>query len=300
MTTRALVLGGGGPVGIAWEAGLLTGLAEGGADLSNADFIVGTSAGSFVGAQLALGHEPAAIARPLLARAEPSSREAPQSNAGAAYRPPDLTPLMVLMEESVAGKRPAEEIRRDIGAFALKAETMSEDAFIASFGHLLRDLPENAWPERGYACTAVDALTGAFVVWNQEAHVGLARAVASSCSVPGVYPPITINGRRYVDGGMRSSTNVDVAKGYDIVTVVAVTTGVGDAARNARLRERLDAEIAELRENGSAVEVITPDAPSQEAFGANLMDFRRRPAAVEAGMAQGRAAGEPLAAFWNA
>lgn len=299
MTTRALVLGGGGPVGIAWEAGLLTGLAEQGVNLAGADFIVGTSAGSFVGAQLALGYEPATIARPLIGRAEPSAREAPQSASGAGYRPPDLAPLMALMEESAAGARPAKEIRRDIGAFALQAPVMSEEAFIASFGHVLRDLPEDAWPERGYACTAVDALTGEFVVWNREAHVGLARAVASSCSVPGIYPPMTINGRRYIDGGMRSSTNVDVAKGYDRVAVVAVTTGVGDAARNARLRERLDAETAELRAAGSTVEVITPDAASQEAFGVNLMDFRHRPAAVEAGMIQGRAEAERLAGFWN-
>ena len=64
--TRALVLGGGGPVGIAWESGLLNGLADGGVDASNADFIMGTSAGSFVGARLAMGHDPRGFAAPFM------------------------------------------------------------------------------------------------------------------------------------------------------------------------------------------------------------------------------------------
>ena len=68
MTTKALVLGGGGPVGIAWETGLLAGLAEGGIDLSHADYILGTSAGAFVGAQLAMGRSPAKLVATILAR----------------------------------------------------------------------------------------------------------------------------------------------------------------------------------------------------------------------------------------
>ena len=121
--SRALVLGGGGPVGIAWESGLLAGLAENGVDFSNADFIVGTSAGSFVGAQLALGRSPAHIAAPDLAGAVP----APASSGP----PPDLTTLITKMLEAASGKRPAEEVRAEIGAWALNSPTMSEEDFIA-------------------------------------------------------------------------------------------------------------------------------------------------------------------------
>src|SRR5438045_1769616 len=81
--TRALVLGGGGPVGIAWESGLLAGLAQAGVDLGKADFIMGTSAGSFVGARLALGAETAKLAEPIVADAESPVR--PMNRGG---RPP--------------------------------------------------------------------------------------------------------------------------------------------------------------------------------------------------------------------
>jgi NTE family protein len=125
----------------------------------------------------------------------------------------------------------------------------------------------------------------------------MSRAIASSCSVPGVYPPITINGRRYIDGGMRSGTNADLAKGYDNVIVVAVRAGVeGPMAEVSK--KRLESELATLTESGSAFTLITPDAASQEAFGVNLMDFTRRAGAADAGLAQGRAEAEALKGKW--
>src|ERR1700691_2639059 len=114
--TKALVLGGGGPVGVAWESGLLAGLAESGVDLSSADFIVGTSAGSFVGAQLALGRSPAQIAAPDLAGAVTAP--------AASGPPPDLTTLITKMVEAATSQRPAEEVRAEIGAWALKSPAM--------------------------------------------------------------------------------------------------------------------------------------------------------------------------------
>ena len=78
-------------------------------------------------------------------------------------------------------------------------------------------------------------------MWNKEAGVGVKWAVASSCAVPGVFPPITIKGRRYVDGGMRSPTNADLAKGYDAVIAVSVT---GASADPAMTRSRAEAAEA--------------------------------------------------------
>ncbi len=298
MTKKALVLGGGGPVGIAWESGLLTGFAAAGVDLSDADFILGTSAGSFVGAQLAMGAKPASLAAPFLAMADapPKPRTEPRDPARPA---PDLTLLMRKMAEAASGVRPAQEVRAEIGAWALEQSPMSEDAFIQSFGRFLAELPADAWPRKGYACTAVDAADGSFRLWDKAAGVGLARAVASSCSVPGVYPPVTINGRRYIDGGMRSAVNADMATGYDLVVVVAirVATGAGEAAQ--RMREALDAELRVLKDGGARVELVTPDDASVAAFGPNLMDMRRRPAAAQAGVIQGRAGADAIRPAWN-
>ncbi|HEV2533116.1 patatin-like phospholipase family protein [Phenylobacterium sp.] len=295
--SRALVLGGGGPVGIAWECGLIAGLAKQGVDLGQADFILGTSAGSFVGARLAMGDEPAGLAEPILAEAgrAPPPAPGPQGER----RPPDLSKLMEMMGEAQAGLGNPAEARARIGAFALEAQTIGEEAFIASFGRTLAGLDEAYWPPREFACTAVDAETGGFQLWTRGSGVGLARAVASSCSVPGIYPPVTLKGRRYIDGGMRSSTNADLATGHARVVVVAIRVagGLGGAAAE-RIRARLDEEIATLRDGGAEVALVTPDEASQQAFGPNLMDFRRRPDAAAAGLAQGAALAAELAARW--
>jgi NTE family protein len=285
--TRALVLGGGGPVGIAWEAGLVAGLVEAGIDLSQADLIVGTSAGSVVGAQLAMGLTPAAVVAPY------TGGDLPSSPSERLSTPPDLTPLIGKLMESYAGERPAVEVYKEIGAWALAAQTMSEEDFVGSFR--LSHLPAGYWPPKKFSCTAVGATSGEFVEWNQAAGVALERAVASSCAVPGVYPPITINGQRYVDGGMRSGTNADLAKGYDVVVIVAVSS----AALPEVFRRPLDREMKVLGESGSRIELIRPDAESLASFGPNLMDARMRPAAAANGIRQGKAGLESLKTLWG-
>lgn len=295
--TRALVLGGGGPVGIAWEAGLLAGLAEAGVDLGAADFIVGTSAGSFVGSQVAGGRAAKAIAEAILAEEKLTAPPPGAIERQPAGSTPNLQPLFRMMEESRAGVRDPQEVRREIGAFALAAQTIDEPSFIKSFGRSLSERQEG-WPGT-FACTAVDAETGDFVVWDAASGVRLAEAVASSCSVPGVYPPITLKGRRYIDGGMRSATNADLARGHDLVVVVQVQVASPDPAISERMRRPLEAEIAALREAGARVETIAPDEASLTVFGPNLMNGRVRPAACRAGLAQGRALAETLKGVWS-
>jgi NTE family protein len=295
--SRALVLGGGGPVGIAWESGLLNGLADGGVDVAAADFIMGTSAGSFVGARLAMGVDPRTFAAPFIdAPASPKSSDRPARPTAPAA---NLTGLMKLMAEAQSGAIPAEEAMKALGRYAREASTVSEEDFVASFGANFAGLPEEFWPDRPYACTAVDTESGEFKLWTADSKIGLKRAVASSCSVPGVYPPVTIGGRRYMDGGMRSGTNADLAKGHDKVLVVIVRASAAAGPQAERARARIDAELKTLAESGAAVEALGPDEASSAAMGVNLMDFRKRPAAAAAGLAQGRAQAAALKAFWG-
>lgn len=295
-TKRALVLGAGGPVGIAWETGLLAGLAQAGVDLSDADFIVGTSAGSIVGAQIAMGKAPGDLAAsipsavtPLLGSLSPLS-ESPDS---------DFTNFIDKMAEAISGKRPAREVRVEIGKWALRTETIGEEMFIAVLGCLFNELADDRWPERNFACTAVDALSGELVVWNKDAGASIKRAIASSCSVPGLFPPITINGRRYMDGGTHSATHADLAKGYDTAVVLAVSGTAGDPELAAQFRRQLDHELIELRESGTRVELVVPDASSIRGFGPNLMDPRNAAQAAEAGLSQGNVQATTLRSIWS-
>jgi NTE family protein len=127
--------------------------------------------------------------------------------------------------------------------------------------------------------------------------VPLSRAVASSCSVPGVFPAITINGRKYMDGGMRSATNADLAKDYSKALVVAVRLAGGELGE--RMMQPLERELQVIRDAGGEVGLITPDDACMEAFGGNLMNPRNRPAAAKAGLEQGRSLAAGFKAFWG-
>jgi len=295
MPTRAVVLGGGGPVGIAWESGIAAGLAEEGVDLSEADLFIGTSAGSVVGAQLALGRPPRELPGVDLALG------GPQTAAGRAQPQIDITGLIERFTKLFTSDRPQEELRAEVGTFALEAKTMSEEEWLATFGRL-EEMGADAWPERRFICTAVDTADGSFAAWDNESGVALGRAVASSCAVPGIFPPVSINGRRYMDGGLRSATNADLASGYDTIVLIALMPGastMGPPGMLERFRLRLQGEIDGLRVRGSAVELVQPDEASQAAFGMNLMDFTRRGPAAEAGIRQGRLEAARLRDLWG-
>jgi NTE family protein len=134
------------------------------------------------------------------------------------------------------------------------------------------------------------------VVGDERSDADLVRAVASSCSVPGIFPPITIGGRRYIDGGMRSATNADLADGHDTVLIFSMLTG---ARATSMLASGFDEELGKLRANGASVEVVAPDEEAGEQIGPNLMDPAVAPAAAEAGVRQGGRAAERVRALWS-
>ena len=281
--TYALVLGGGGVTGIAWETGLLKGLRDAGLDLTGADLIVGTSAGSVVGAQIATG----------VSLDELYTRQVQPVNT-AVERAPDIGPLTEFLgaagSQSPQGMaRPTQEVLAWIGAQARAAGTgISEGSRLEV---VMARLPIHQWPERRLLVTAIDTEDGSLVTWDRTSGIPLPLAVASSCAVPWVYPPVTINERRYMDGGVRSTTNADVAAGFEMVLIVAPMGGFMPAA--------LEDEVACLRSAGSRVDVILPDQSALDAIGPNPLDPARRPASAEAGLAQAESAAATLSPAWE-
>jgi NTE family protein len=109
--------------------------------------------------------------------------------------------------------------RQEIGRLALDAATMSEEQSIQR----VDTLAKRDWPAK-FRATAVNVRTGQGIVWDRGSGVPLDRAVASSCALPGIWSPIAINGERYMDGGIRSMLNSDLASGHSAVIVVSCFT----------------------------------------------------------------------------
>jgi len=256
MQRTALVLGAGGITGAAWQLGILIGLREQGIDLTGADLIVGTSAGAMTGALIATIGDPRAAAAAVEAPLGPGD---PPIRADWARGP---LAFSVLSDTSLEPL----EMRRRIGAIALDAAVGPPEPWLAAFA---RRLPVTDWPDR-LLVTAVDAHTGEAVSWTAASGVPLVAAVAASCAVPCIFPPVPVNGSRYMDGGVRSRTNADLAAGYDRVYVLAPRMPM-------MRREPLDPSFT----------VLEPDALAGEAIGGNVFDATRWSTVIRAATLQG-------------
>ena len=273
----ALVLGGGGITGIAWEIGMLAGLAETGVDLTSADVVVGTSAGSVVGAQILSGVSLEDLYAEQLK--DPTGEIAARIGLG------------VIARLIVASLWPgdARRGRAWLGRAALASRTVPE----ADRRRVIEDrLPKPSWPDRRLLITAVDTETGEARVFDRDCGVALVDAVACSCAVPIVWPPMTVEGRRYMDGGMRSIVNADLATGCERVVVLAPVTFA------VRRSSRIAAQLATLGPLTQSV-VLSPDPQAREAIGRNVLDPARRGGSAQAGRRQGATAAEAVAAIWN-
>ncbi|HTT51010.1 MAG TPA: patatin-like phospholipase family protein [Streptosporangiaceae bacterium] len=279
MNRHALVLGGGGVTGVAWEIGLIAGLAGLDIDLAAADMIIGTSAGSVVGADLTCGQEPEALYQAQLMPPAPE----PAARMGWDI----IGRLLWVMSTS----RDPVRARARIGNWALAARTMPE----ADRRKVIEArLPASNWPAKALKVTAVDARTGEFVVFDAAGNASLVDAVGASCAVPGVWPPVTIGDRRFVDGGVRSIANADLAAGYERVVIVApVAKGIGHLTSPRR-------QAAALTAAGARVVLLQPDRAAVHGIGRNVLDLSRRAAAAAAGRAQAAAQAAAVRAVWQA
>lgn len=283
MKDRALILGGGGVAGIAWLTGLMAGFRDRGVNVLDADMIIATSAGSTAGAQLTSGID----IEDLFARqVDPALQvNEPQPDAALQAAALEMRPILL-----AAGDRDA--VIRARCAFALEARTVPEAdrrAVIAA------RLPVHEWPEQPLGLTAVDAETGELRVFDRDSGVELVDAVAASSAVPAVWPATTIQGRRYIDGGVCSPENAVLAAGY---ARVLLTSPVGEDFPGTPPRD-LRADITALEASGSRVLLLQPDAASRAAMTANLLDPQTREPSARAGRAQGRAEAASVAAFWT-
>jgi NTE family protein len=256
--TLALVLGGGGAVGVGWQTGLLVGLHEAGVDLAGAQAIVGTSAGALVGALLASDRE---VTDALISLAALGQSIGPDSLAAG-----DAAFLSAIRQASL--ETDPQQALRAIGRAAKEASTPAEDVYLGLFG----TLDGTAWPA-GFRCTAIDTDTGELVVWDEGSGVSLLHAVASSCAVPVLFPTVTIRGHRYMDGGILSHLNAMATPPTDVLVVLSChPLGSQGAGGGGSLAASVtpDAELAPLRQTRRLV-AVEPDFSDIEAS-ANMMD----------------------------
>ncbi|MGO4584754.1 patatin-like phospholipase family protein [Arthrobacter sp. 2RAF6] len=291
---RALVLGGGGSTGNAWLIGVIAGLFDAGLDVTDADLTIGTSAGSTAAAQIA-GATPTELFASIL-DAVPKQRSAPVgSGPGRAPARPVVNHLERI-NKIIADAQDVADMRRRLGAAALEMDAASDGSWSTQWRTTVAArLPSQHWPERTVLITAVDARTGEPVAFDRHCGVGLADAVAASCS-SGL--PYRIGDNRYIDGGYRSNAeNADLAAGYERVLVLSPFGG--RSLQPLEWGTHLATQVDELSARGSRVETIFPDGNSEHMFGANAMDLSLRPPAARAGYEQGRALAGQLSEFWR-
>lgn len=266
--TVTLILGGGGSAAVAWNVGVLLGLADESVEFAP-DRVVGTSAGAIVAAQIAEAPSLSSIY-------ESAQSPSPQRPVRV-----DYPTLMAQLVKLGADASDAQQARRRIGAFALQTDTMTE---AARRTEVLALVGRTHWPAKlNLVVTAVDAYSGEFVTFTRDSGVDFVDAVAASCAVPGVWPPVTIGERRYIDGAVRSPTNASLAADSDRVLVLAPLPPAGGVER----------ELRSLAPTAASM-IIAADEQSVAAFGENPLDPDTGRASAEAGRCQGRAAAEGI------
>jgi NTE family protein len=291
-----LVLAAGGVLGEAWMSGLLAGIEEAcGADFRTTETLIGTSAGSIVAASLVAGR-----------RSRRPSQGAPtsaQAGNGAARERGALSGVGGLAARSAqALTAPLAPLALAAGAPAGARVRAAMLARVPSGGRSLAQLQREVAShgprfDGRLRVVAVDRQNGRRMVFGSPGapHATVAKAVAASCAVPWIFQPVTIGGREYVDGGVWSLTNLDVApagRGTHILCLnptaglaMATSSPLGALRTAARGAEVVEATA--LRRRGALVKTIAPDAGAAAAMGTNLMAVRPAQRVLAEGYRQG-------------
>lgn len=273
--------------------GVIAGLAEAGLDLTEAaDLVVGTSSGATAAAHVRSGMPPAELLASILS-------EPVQPVGQHRERPSPSLPMATVFERTRAigaAATSAADLQRAMGAFGLESDaTLGPAAAVQRRAMVAARLPCPEWPDRPMIVVSVDAHTGELAAFDRESGVDLVDAVTASTAMPGLAPTHSINAASYINGGVRSAENADLASGHATVVVLSPFGGRSEtlpAGQFEGLRRFPGADLASqvegLRRQGSRVELITPDADSQAAMGTNQMDPATRIPAAHAGFAQGK------------
>ncbi len=292
----AIVLGGGGAAGNAWLIGIVAGLFEAGLDVTKADLVVGTSAGSTAAAQITSASPTTLLTQilaaplPLHTRPDVSGRGVAPTRSATNLNHTERLRALIAASEDVSA------LRRRLGAAALETNAASDRsaqwrATVATW------LPSHLWPEQRMLITAVDARTGEPAVFDRHSGIDLVDAVAASCAGGGFAYRIGAN--QYIDGGYRSNAeNADLAAGY--ARVLVLSPFGGRSLHPVEWGTHLATQVEHLRACGSRVETIFPDSNSRDLFagGGNVMDLTTRASAAQAGCDQGRALAQQAIEFW--
>jgi NTE family protein len=263
-----------------------------------ADLVIGTSSGSTTAAQVRSGIPAAELLASVLS---PPVQPVGQNRE----RPPSLPMATVFerMRAIGAAATSAADLRRAMGAFGLESDSILGPGAGQRRAMVAARLPRPEWPDRPMIVVAVDAHTGELAAFDRDSGVDLIDAVTASTALPGMVPTHSINGTHYINGGVRSGDNADLASGYANVVVLSPfggrnrtppERGADPAGQFEGLRRPpewgvdLASQVEALRKQGSRVEVITPDADSRAAMGTNQMDPATRIPAARAGFAQGK------------
>jgi NTE family protein len=294
---RALVLGGGGSVGNAWVIGVIAGLSEAGLDVTDADLVIGTSAGSTAAAQITSGIPPTELLARILAPASQPPTGPRRSERGRTPIGP-ASDHMDRMSAVIDAAEDAADMRRRMGAAALESDPSSHRSVQTQWrATVSARLPSQHWPQTRLLIPAVDAHTGEPVVFDRDSGVDLVDAVAASTSNGFGIPAYRIGASRYINGGYRRNENADLAAGY--VRVLVLSPFGGRSLHPLSWGMQLSTQVDELRASGSRVEMVFPDSSAEHMFGANAMDLSLRPPAARAGDDQGRTLADRLTEFWR-
>ncbi len=295
ISERALVLGGGGASGNAWLIGIIAGLFDAGLDVTTADLIIGTSAGSTCAAQITSAI-PSQLLAGILSAAAPQ-RSGPTSTGDGRVPNGPAENHLEKTNRIIGAAADAADMRRRMGVAALEMDGASDNSVQTQWrATVAARLPSQHWPQRPILITAVDAHTGVPVVFDRHSGIDLVDAVAASCAGGFAY---SIGDNHYIDGGYRADVNADLAAGYGRVLIIPP---LGNKTRKPPdWGLHLAAQIDELRTSGSRVETIFPDSDSQNALGTgmNLMDLSTRRPSAQAGYNQGKALAAQLTEFWR-